>query len=238
MGHSRVSHPGRGDRSEPLRAIVADDDALARRLVRDVLQEDGIVVIAEAPGGREAIELSLHYEPDVVLMDVVMPGIDGVAATREIVRRAPGVRVVMLTCSDDPAVALMALRAGACGFLSKSLDLAALPRTLRGVAAGEAAVSRQLTSYLIDVVRRVRDDGAGLRPIRSRLSPREWEVLDALCQGMSTDAIAAALVLSPETIRSHAKSIMRKLGVRSRTEAVEVARRIRSELIAEEDSLR
>jgi NarL family two-component system response regulator LiaR len=227
--------PGRcnEDAAELLRVIVVDDDALARRMVRDVLQDDGVIVIAEAANGNEAIELSLHYRPDVVVMDLVMPGVDGISATRAIVDAAPDVRVVMLTCSDDRNIGLMTLRCGASGFLSKSDDLTALPRTLRAVKAGEAAVSRRLTADLIDILRRTRDDGCGLRPVRSPLTPREWEVLDLLCQEMSTDDVADALVLSVETVRSHVKSLMRKLRVGSRREAVDVARRMRATLLVE-----
>jgi NarL family two-component system response regulator LiaR len=232
MGETRAGD----ERAEPLRVIIADDDALARRVVRDVLQEDGIVVIAEASDGREAIELALYYRPDVVVMDMVMPAVDGVAATREIVRAAPDVRVVMLTCSDDQHLGLMTLRAGASGFLSKSMDLAALPRTLRAVRAGECAVSRGMTTHLVDLVRRMRDDVSGIRPVRSSLTAREWEVLDLLCEGMSTDAIADTLVLSAETVRSHVKSVLRKLGVRSRGEAVAAARRLREGIIDAQES--
>jgi NarL family two-component system response regulator LiaR len=231
MGNTRDRGRGEEDLAAPLRVIVADDDALARRMVRDVLQADGIVVIAEAANGNEAVELSLHYRPDIVVMDVVMPGTDGISATRAIVRSAPEVRVVMLTCSDDTDVGLMTLRCGASGFLCKSDELGALPRTLRGVSVGEAAVSRHLTAHLVDALRRTRDDGSGLRPVRSPLTPREWEVLDLLCQGLSTDDMAGALVLSVETIRSHVKSLMRKLGVTSRREAVDVARHMRSSLL-------
>jgi DNA-binding NarL/FixJ family response regulator len=141
----------------------------------------------------------------------------------------------MLTCSEDDEVGLMALRAGAAGFLGKSLDLEALPRTLHAVRAGEAAVSRRLTAHLIEVVRRVRDDGSGLRPVRSTLTPREWEVLDLLCDDMSTDGIAAALFLSPETVRSHVKNVLRKLRVSSRREAIELARSMRIDMIAERE---
>lgn len=233
MGNSRDSARER-DPAAALRVIVADDDALARRMVRDVLQADGVVVIAEAANGKEAAELSLHYRPDVVVMDLVMPGVDGISATRAIVGAAPDVRVVMLTCSDDRNVGLMALRCGASGFLCKSDDLAALPRTLRAVNAGEAAVPRRLTAHLVDVLRRTRDDGCGLRPVRSPLTPREWEVLDLLCREMSTDDIADTLVLSVETVRSHVKSLMRKLRVGSRREAVDVARRMRAAMLVEQ----
>jgi two-component system, NarL family, response regulator LiaR len=236
MGNPREIRGAGDEQAEPLRVIVADDDALARRVVRDVLQADGVVVIAEASCGREATELALYYRPDVVVMDIVMPGVDGISATREIVRAAPGVRVVMLTCSDDQHIGLMALRAGASGFLAKSMDLAALPRTLRAVRAGEPAVSRGMTAHLIDVARRMRDDVSGIRPVRSPLTAREWEVLDLLCEGMSTDVIADTLVLSAETVRSHVKSVLRKLGVRSRGEAVAAARRLREGIIETQGS--
>ena len=238
MEEPRDGCRGGDARPEPLRVIIADDDALARRTVRDVLQGDGIVVIAEAADGREAVELSLHYKPDIVLMDLVMPGLDGVAATRRITRAAPRVRVVVLTCSEDRNVGLVALRSGASGFLGKSMDLAALPRTLRSVHAGEVAVPRALAAHLVDVVRRMRDDGSGLRPVHSPLTQREWEVLDLLCQGASMDGVADALVLSAETVRSHVKSVTRKLGVRSRREAVDVAQRMRSDMLAEQDARR
>jgi len=216
---------------EPLRVIVVDDDPLARRMLRDVLQNAGITVIAEAGGGREAIELSVYYKPDVVVMDLVMPGMDGVAATRQIVDKAPEVRVVMLTSSDSEEVGLMTLRAGASGFLCKSVGVDALPRALRCAKDGEAVVSRALTMRLIEGMRRVREDGSGMRPIRSPLTPREWEVLDLLCQERSTDDIADSLVLSVETVRSHIKSVLRKLGVRSRQEAVKAASGLRSGLV-------
>jgi DNA-binding NarL/FixJ family response regulator len=154
--------------------------------LRDVLQKAGITVIAEAGNGREAIELSVYYRPDVVVMDLVMPGMDGVAATRQIVDQAPDVRVVMLTSSDSEEVGMMTLRAGASGFLCKSVGVDALPRALRCARDGEAVVSRALTMRLIEGMRRVREDGSGMRPIRSPLTPREWEVLDLLCQESTT----------------------------------------------------
>jgi DNA-binding NarL/FixJ family response regulator len=219
--------------ADPLRVVVVDDDPLARRMLRDVLQDAGVTVIAEAGGGREAVELSLYYKPDVVVMDLVMPGIDGIAATREIVGKAPEVKVVMLSSSDSEDVGLMTLRAGASGFLCKSVGIDALPRALRCARDGEAVVSRSLTMRLIESMRRVREDGAGIRPVRSPLTPREWEVLDLLCQDRTTDDIADVLVLSVETVRSHIKSVLRKLGVRSRQEAVKVAAGLRSGLVVE-----
>src|SRR5688572_11503896 len=218
---------------EPLRVIVADDDALVRRVVRDALQRDGIVVIAEAGSGREAIELTLYYKPDVVLMDLVMPGVDGIAATREIVAALPETKIVMLSSSDDDELGLLSLRVGACGYLAKTVDIEALPRALRAAGAGEAVVPRRLTNRLLEAIRRMREDGAGLRPVRSPLTAREWEVLDLLCQGLSTEEIADTLVLSAETVRSHVKSVLRKLRVGSRREAIAAAQRLRSGMFSE-----
>jgi two-component system, NarL family, response regulator LiaR len=222
--------PGRPDvrEQEPLRVIVADDDPLARRVVRDALEEGGLIVVAEAATGQEAVELSLYYRPDAVLMDLVMPGGDGIEATARIIDAEPQTRVVVLSATDDEDAAVVALRAGASGWLSKAVDVGALPRALRGAVAGEAVVSRRLTMRLIDSIRRVPTDGAGIRPVRSPLTPREWEVLDFLCAGASTDTIARELVLTPGTVRSHVKNLLRKLGVSSRREAVDEARRMRA----------
>lgn len=213
--------------STALRVIVADDDAIARRVVKESLQTSGVTVIAEAADGREAVELALHYRPDAVLMDIVMPGFDGLEATRRIVEKAPEVHVVILTVSEDPELGILGLRAGACGFLNKDVDIDALPRILRGTCSGEAAISRELTMTLIERFRTLRQDGLGMRPVRSPLTAREWEVLDLLCAGASTEGIADALVLSTETVRSHVKNLLRKLGVSSRAEAVDMAGRIR-----------
>jgi NarL family two-component system response regulator LiaR len=220
------------DAREPLRVVIVDDDALTRRMVRDALQDAGVVVIAEAGGGREAIELCLYYKPDVVLMDIVMPDLDGLAATRHIVARLPETKVVMFTSAQGSGVGLTALRLGACGYVTKSEEhLARLPDALAAAYRGEAVVSGQLTMRLVETVRQIREDGLGIRPVRSTLTPREWEVLDLLCQGMSTDEVTDVLVLSPETVRSHVKSVLRKLGVRSRREAIEAAQRMRSGML-------
>ena len=215
----------------PLRAIIADDDPFARRVVRDALQAHGIVVIAEAANGREAIELALYYRPDVVLMDVVMPDTDGIAATRRITSDAPEVRVVMLTRSEEEDLWLLGLRAGACGYLSKEVDVDEIPAALRGARSGEAVISPRLTMQLVERMRALPDSGVGMRPVKSPLTAREWEILDLLCEERSTDQIAEDLVLSTETVRSHVKNILRKLSVRSREEAVAASRRLRSPVV-------
>jgi DNA-binding NarL/FixJ family response regulator len=210
-----------------LRVIIADDDPLARRVVRDELQQAGVIVIAEASDGREAVGLARHYHADVVLMDITMPGMDGLEATRLLTEQAPGTAVLVLSASGDEEIGMLALRNGAAGYLVKDIDIAALPRALHAVRDGEAAISRRLTMRLIESYRHTRTNGSGLRPVQSVLSGREWEVLDRLCEGAGTDEIADALVLSTETVRSHIKNILRKLHVSSRNEAVDLARQLR-----------
>jgi NarL family two-component system response regulator LiaR len=215
-------------RAVPLRVIIADGDAYARRTIRDALQDAGAVVIAEAATGVDAVQLSVHYLPDVVLVDVALPGMGGLTAARTLRDRAPQVKVLMLSAGDGDDVALACLRNGAAGFLSKSMDISSLPRALQAAHDGEAVVSRRLTARLILDMCETPLDGIGTRPVRSRLTPREWEVLDLLCQRASTLDIAETLFLSPETVRSHVKNVLRKLGVGSRQQAIEAARQLRA----------
>src|ERR1700750_1826160 len=212
---------------EVLRTIVADDDPLVRLLLRDTLQRADVTVIAEASTGREAVELALFYRPDVVVMDYMMPEMDGIEATRRIYEHDPSIRVVMLTGAGDDELGMRGLRAAAAGYLSKEVELDSLPRALRGALEGEAAISRRLAMQLIERYRSAPTGGAGLRPVRSRLTDREWEVLDLLATGGTTDEIARSLVLSPETVRSHLKNLYRKLEVNSREDAVQAAQRLR-----------
>jgi two-component system, NarL family, response regulator LiaR len=215
------------DDTPPLRTIVADDDPLVRRLIRDTLQMDGVTVIAEATNGREAVELALFYRPDVVVMDYMMPELDGIEATRRIFEGDSSIRVVLLTGAADDELGLRGLRAGASGFLSKDMELAALPRALRGALDGEAAISRRLAMQLVQHFRSTPTAGMGLRPVRSSLTDREWEVLDLLSGGASNEDISRLLVLSHETVRSHLKNLYRKLEVRSREDAAAAALRMR-----------
>jgi DNA-binding NarL/FixJ family response regulator len=221
-----------------LRAVIADDDPFARRVVRDMLERAGVIVVAEARDGRQAVELTLHHLPDVVVMDLVMPGFDGIMATRQIRRQLPEQLVIVLTGagSDDDELGLLALRAGAGGFLSKDLELEALPRAIEGLRQGQAAISRKLTLSLIERLRETPSDSSGMRPVKSLLTAREWEVIDLLKESKTTDQMADELVLSAETIRSHVKNILRKLKVRSRQEAVAVADEMRKAAPADRTS--
>jgi DNA-binding NarL/FixJ family response regulator len=215
--------------TQRLRLIVADPDPLARRVIRDSLRASGqFVVAAEAKDGTEAVELAIHYKPELVLMEIRLPCIDGIEACRRIVAKAPQVSVVMFSVDQDREIEMQALRAGAAGFLGKDSSIESIVRALRAVARGEAAVSRHLTMRLIEMMRRTSENGIGLRPVKSSLTSREWEVLDLICMGAATREIADSLFLSEDTVYSHSKSILRKLGVHSRAEAVVAAEQLRS----------
>jgi DNA-binding NarL/FixJ family response regulator len=211
----------------PIRVIIADDDPMARRALREGLTARGLVVIADLADGAEAVGLCVHYGPDVVVMDLMMPGLDGVGATRELARRMPAVRVLLITRSEDAALALVGLRAGAAGFLRKDTDLDVLADAVRRTAAGQAMVDPKVVAALIDDLRLTPVAGVGLRPVSSPLTDREWEVLDALCVGLTAEQIADKFVLSLETVRSHVKSIFRKIGVHSQAEAIAAAAELR-----------
>jgi NarL family two-component system response regulator LiaR len=214
----------------PVRVVIADDDPFARRVIKDVLQQAGITVIAEARNGRQAVELALYYRPDIVLMDVVMPELDGIIATRQILKQLPDIVVIVLTSAgdEDDELGIQALRAGAQGFLSKDVDIDALPRALAATRQGEPAISRRMTKTLVEHLRQAPSGATGMRPVKSPLTAREWEVIDLLQGGRSTEDVAEMLVVSPETVRSHIKNILRKLNVRSREEAVLAAEKMRS----------
>ena len=136
-----------------MRVLVADDDPLARRMITNALRNAGMIVVAEARDGREAVELGVYYRPDVIVMDMVMPLLDGILATRRIRSVVPDQIVVVLSGVDEDEAGLLALRAGAAGFISKDVDIDALPRTLTAVHAGEAAISRTMTRSLIEAFR-------------------------------------------------------------------------------------
>jgi DNA-binding NarL/FixJ family response regulator len=211
---------------ERLRAVIADDDPFARRVMKDALAESGVLVIAEARNGRQAIELARHHRPDVVILDVVMPELDGIGATREILKEIPHQLVIVLTGAEaEEELGLLALRVGAAGFLAKDANVDALPRTLEAVCSGEIAVPRRMTRRVIEQLRSA-PDAYGTPPVKSPLTPREWDVIGLLRATRSTDEIATELMLSTETVRYHVKNILRKLQAGSRQEAVALADRI------------
>ena len=212
---------------DEIRVVVADGDPQARKSIREALTAGGIAVVAEAADGDEAVALATFYHPDAVVIDVRLPGAGGLAATSQIHDRSPSTCIVLLADVTDEDLGLRAIRAGASGYLARTLEPGVLQRVIRSAVEGEAAITRRLAMHLIESYRRAPRAGAGMRPVRSTLTDREWEVLDLLTAGARTEEIARTLVLSTETVRSHLKNLYRKLGVRSRDEAAEAARRMR-----------
>ena len=214
------------------RVLVGDPDQLARRALTDSLRSDGrFTVIGQASDGVELVELARHYRPDVVLVATSLPGLDAVTACERIVRARPEIRVVVLATSPDLDLETRAVRAGASAFVVKTEEIDAIKRTVDLVAAGQAVISPGLTAMLIDRLRRTPQDGTGTRPVKSTLTNREWEILDLICGGQSTREIAEGLYLSPETVNSHVKNVLKKLGVHSRAAAVEVASALRTDVL-------
>lgn len=209
------------------RVLIADDHAPTRADVREALEEDGrFRVCAQAADAAEAVEAAVRERPDVCLLDVRMPG-SGVAAAWEITARLPETAIVMLTVSRDDEDLFAALRAGAAGYLLKDLEPSSLPRALRRVLAGEAAIPPSLVTRL---VWEFRDRGPRRRKTMSglaeaHLTSREWQVLDLLRQEQSTAEIARRLSLAPATVRTHVAAILRKLGVPDRQSVVARFRR-------------
>ena len=212
---------------EPTRILLASQDPAVRRRLRSALTEYDAVVVAEARTGQEALAMTAYFEPEVAVLEHSPPRMDALAAIREAVAAGCVTRLMLLTTGDDDEVALAALRAGAVGHVAADLPPAGLARAVAGACAGEAVVSRRVATLLVERFRTSARAGAGLRPVRSQLTDREWEVLDLLALGATTDEIARTLVLSTETVRSHLKNLYRKLGVRSREEATAAAARLR-----------
>jgi DNA-binding NarL/FixJ family response regulator len=208
--------------------LLADDQPLLRRGFRMILEaEDGVTVAGEAGDGAEAVELARRVRPDVVLMDIRMPGTDGIEATRRITAAEPGVRVLVLTTFDLDEYAFGALQAGASGFLLKDVRPHELVAAVRTVASGDAVVSPRVTRRLLEEYARqlpVADaDGANRYPQLASLTEREREVLAVVAQGLSNTEIAASLFVSETTVKSHVGRILAKLGLRDRVQIVVLA---------------
>jgi DNA-binding NarL/FixJ family response regulator len=203
------------------RVLVADDDHLMRAGLVELLTVDpDIEIVGQAATGREAVDQTCRLAPDVVLMDVRMPDLDGIAATRELARLAPDTRVLVLTTFEQDDYVFGALRAGASGFLLKRTRPAELIHAVHIVADGDALLSPSVTRRVID--RRAQHPTAEIGdPARlADLTPREREVLSLIARGLSNREIAAALVVEESTIRTHVKHILMKLALRDRVQAV------------------
>jgi DNA-binding NarL/FixJ family response regulator len=204
--------------ADRVKVLVADDDDLMRAGLRGVLASDeAIEIVAEAADGRDAIRRARLHGPDVVLMDVRMPDLDGIAATEQLLAARPETRVVILTTFEQDDYIFGALRAGASGFLLKRTRPEDLIAAIHTIAAGDSLLSPSVTSRVIDrMARRPARDDARL----AALTRREREVLELLAQGSSNAEIAAALVIEESTVKTHVKRVLDKLDLRDRVQAV------------------
>lgn len=212
-----------GSDASPIRVLIVDDQTLIRLGFRMVLETaDGIEIVGEAADGEAALAAVGETSPDVVLMDVRMPGVDGIEATARIRREHPGTAVLVLTTFDLDEYAFGALRAGASGFLLKDARGDELVAAVRAVAAGEATLSARVTRRMIEIV-----TASGIETpqpeVPTTLTARESEVLAAMAQGMTNLDIARALFLSESTVKTHVGRILTKLPARDRVHAVLIA---------------
>lgn len=222
--------PTRSSSSPVITIAIADGDPLARQALRARLgAERDMEVVGQAPDAFTAIQLIRDQRPDLVLIDPGLRGGGGGEAIGEMLRISPQTRIIMLAVDADEDAQMHALRAGAAGYLLKSIDLEVLPRVLRGVLAGEAAVTRALGTRVLELVK-VLDTAEvnRLRPVRSSLTEREWQVLDLVVEHATTGEIAMQLRMSPATVRTHVKHILKKLGMHSRDEAIRYVKRTRT----------
>lgn len=203
----------------PVRVLIVDDDDLMRAGLRGVLASDAAIeVVGEASDGRDAVYRTRLLQPDVVLMDVRMPGLDGVAATRELLDAFPQVRVVIVTTFEQDDYIFGALRVGASGFLLKRSRPEELIGAIHTVAAGDSLLSPSVTSRVIERMARAPEVAGDDR--LDELTPREREVLVLLARGLSNGEIAAELVVEESTVKTHVRRILAKLGARDRVQAV------------------
>jgi DNA-binding NarL/FixJ family response regulator len=214
--------------SEPLRVVIADDHPPTRTGVREALEKESCIVVAEAATAGEAVAAAREHGPDVCLLDIHMPG-SGIAAAAEITHTLPRVAVVMLTASRDDEDLFAALRAGASGYLLKDMDPARLGPALRGVLAGEAILPRWLVLKVVGQLTATPRRRFALpnRPTAAQLTEREAEILDLMASGRTTQEIADHLFLAQVTVRTHISAILRKLRVRDRKAAIQLARGLR-----------
>jgi DNA-binding NarL/FixJ family response regulator len=195
-----------------------------RARVREALEAGGFEVCAEAPDAVRAVEIALECRPEVVLLDIHMPG-NGIRAAKEVSEQLPEAAVVMLTQSRDDADLFDALRAGAVGYLLKDMDTDRLPDALRGVLAGEAAIPRTLVAQILETFRTPKVRRFGRKSKQAQLlTAREWEVMELLSEDLSTEDVAARMFISPTTVRVHVSSVLRKLRVKDRKSAFEMLR--------------
>jgi DNA-binding NarL/FixJ family response regulator len=215
------------DRDRRLRVLIADHDGLARSMIRSALSEDDrVAVVFTAGEGHEALQLARYYRPTVAIVETMLPPTGGVELITRILHASPETRILTISVDNEEAV-IDALRVGSVGHIDKDTDPSELPGLVARAADGEAIVPERLIRQLLRVVREV--PSTGWRPLRSRLTTREWEVVELLAQGATTQHIADQLVLSTTTIYSHIRNVLRKLRVHTRDEAIAAAAQLRKQ---------
>ena len=208
---------------EPLRVLIADDHPLFRHGIHALLDAaPDFEVVGEATTGDEALTMAAALQPDVILMDVQMPGVNGIEATRRIVRESPHIRILIVTMFEDDASVFTAMRAGARGYVLKDAEKAEMLRAIRAVGSGEAIFSPAIATRLIDFFAAPKP--AAAPDAFPDLTEREREILDLIAQGKSNADIAGQLVLSPNTVRNYVSNIFSKLQVADRAHAILLAR--------------
>jgi len=210
-------------KSDKITILVADDHPLLRQSIRNVLEKEAdFEIVAEANDGEEAVKLAIELEPDVVIMDIGMPNIDGLEATRRIKSSRPGIAVLVLTIYSDDQHVLGILQAGAAGYLTKSVFAEEVVQSIRGVVTGEMVLSPSIGARLLKQAARFPTKGVVLQD-GEKLSTRELEIIKLTARGMSNRQIAEELSLSVRTVKGCLANIFSKLNVASRTEAVTTA---------------
>jgi DNA-binding NarL/FixJ family response regulator len=204
---------------ESLRVLLVDDHDLFRTGLRNLLEEQGVHVVGEAGAGAEALKLTRELAPDVIVMDLNMPGMSGVEATRHITAVAPLTRVLVLTISDQDTDVMDAILAGACGYLLKDASIQELMRGIQAAAMGESLISPHIASKVLQRVRASTSSPAIAEMIRSELSDREIEVLKLIANGNDNAQIALELHISPKTVKNHISNILMKLQIENRIQA-------------------
>jgi DNA-binding NarL/FixJ family response regulator len=217
---SAVSEETRSDKElEELRVLLVDDHDLFRTGLKNLLEEQGVHVVGEAPNGQTALRLATELVPDVVIMDLNMPGLSGVETTRHLTGIAPLARVVVLTISVDDEDVMNAVMAGACGYLLKDSSIDDLLAGIRAAASGESLISPQIASKVLQRLRSQGKSEDAAATIRAELSDREVEVLKLIANGKDNAEIARELFISPKTVKNHISNILMKLQIDNRIQA-------------------
>jgi DNA-binding NarL/FixJ family response regulator len=205
--------------ADPPRVLIVDDHDLFRTGLRNLLEEQGVDVIGEASAGQQALRIVRELAPDVVIMDLNMPGMTGVEATRQISAFAPLTRVVVLTISDEDGDVMDAILAGACGYLLKDSSIQQLMQGIKSAAIGEALISPHIAAKVLRRVRATSAQPEIEKTIRAELSEREIEVLKLIANGKDNADIAGQLHISPKTVKNHISNILMKLQIDNRIQA-------------------